>query len=52
MQTIRLLKREQTTVTYLLAERGYSQDFMDTVLPLFGNVEAPELPVATPTAVV
>ncbi len=49
MQTIRLLKREQPTVTYLLTQRGYSQNFKDAILPLFGRASAPELPIAAPS---
>jgi hypothetical protein len=44
LQTVRLLKREEATVTYLLTQRGYAQDFRDAILPLFGKAAAPEHP--------
>jgi hypothetical protein len=43
IQTVKLLKREQTTVAYLLAERGYSQRFANAIIPLFAKVVAPDL---------
>src|SRR5262249_16127719 len=48
MQTIRLLKREQSTVAYLLTQRGYAQDFKETILPLFQRAVGPEFPAAAP----
>lgn len=43
IQTLRLIKCEQSTVIYLLSERGYSKDFRDTVLPLLEQAIAPKI---------
>lgn len=42
--TVKLMKREEDTVRYLLAERGYSQDFANELLSMFENVEPSEFP--------
>lgn len=49
LETVRLLKREQSTVTYLLTERGYAGDFRNAILPLFKKAVAPEFPPAAST---
>jgi hypothetical protein len=48
LQTAKLLKREEATVKYLLAQRGYASDFKDAVVPLLARAIAPEFPAAPP----
>ncbi len=47
LQTLRLLKRQEETVNYLLDERGYSDGFKAAIRPLFATVHAPNLPPAS-----
>jgi hypothetical protein len=44
LQILRLLKREEGTVNYLLDERGYSDAFKTAIRRLFANVTAPNFP--------
>ena len=44
LQALRLIKREQPIVNYLLTQRGYSEDFAQVVLGLIDRVEPSEAP--------